>query len=104
MLLSECTGVDIWPVDLCRAKGIPETWIVELQDAFESGFDSDLNTIYVDDGVGGERPTNQFHGVQDLELAKKLGEFLGVDTARVTALVLGRKAEVRAIQEAVDED
>ena len=98
MLLSECTGRDIWPVELCREKGIPETWIEELADSFESGFNSPLQTIYVNDQV-----TNQFYGVQDLDLARKLGEYLGVDTRQVTALVVGRTAEVRAIQAAVEE-
>ena len=63
MLLSECTGRDIWPVELCREKGIPEAWIEELSDCFESGFNSDLQTIYFDDS-----PVNQFHGIQDLLL------------------------------------
>jgi hypothetical protein len=98
MLLSECTGRDIWPVELCREKGIPETWIEELADSFESGFNSPLQTIYLDDRI-----TNQFFGVQDLHLAYKLGEYLGVDTRHVTALVVGRTAEVRAIQEACEE-
>ena len=98
MLLSECNGRDIWPVEMCRQKGIPDTWIDELADTFESGFNSPLKTIYVDEQV-----TNQFHGVQDLHLAQKLGEYLGVNTQQVTALAIGRTAEVRAIQEAVDE-
>ena len=98
ILLSECTGRDIWPVHLCRQKGIPEQWIDQLADCFESGFARDSQTIYYD-----ETPVNQFHGIQDLHLAHKLGEFLGIDTATVTACVLGREAEVRAIQEAVDE-
>lgn len=98
MLLSECTGRDIWPIELCREKGIPESWIDELADCFESGFDSDLQTIYLDDAR-----VNQFHGIQDLHLAHKLGGFLGVDTLSVTSLTFGRLAEVRAIQEAVDE-
>ncbi len=98
MLLSECTGFEIWPIELCREKGIPDGWIDELQDCFESGFRSDMETVYYD-----ERPVNQFYGVQDLHLAFKLGEYLGVDTAGVTALALDRAAEVRAIEEAVDE-
>ncbi len=98
ILLSECTGQDIWPLPLCRQKGIPEQWIEQLADCFESGFNRDSQTIYYD-----ETPVNQFYGVQDLHLAHKLGEFLGVDTVSITASVLGREAEVRAIQEAVDE-
>ncbi len=90
MLLSECTGRDIWPVELCRDKGVPESWIEDLADSYESGFNSPLQTIYVDDRV-----TNQFFGVQDLHLARKLGEYLGVNTHEISAIVLGRSAEVR---------
>lgn len=99
VLLQECTGRDIWSVDTCRKKGIPETWIEELEDAYESGFQSDDHTIYV-----GTRSTNQFHGILDLHLAHKLGEYLGVDTQRVTQHALNWSAEVRAIREAVEED
>ena len=98
MLLSECTGRDIWPVDLCRQKEVPETWIEELADCFESGFRFDRETIYQERQI-----VNQFHGVHDLPLAFRLGEFLGVDTQRVTALALAPESQVRAIQEAVDE-
>ena len=49
------------------------------------------------------RVTNQYNGVRDLHLAHKLAEFLGVDSQRVTEFALGREAEVRALQEAVDE-
>lgn len=98
MLLSECRGNEIWSPQICREKGVPEAWIEELSDTFESGFKTDRETIYTDDGV-----TNQYHGVRDLHLAYKLAEFLGVDSARVTELTLGSEAEVRALQEAVDE-
>jgi len=98
MLLAECNGRDIWPVELCREKGIPEAWIEELAAASESGFNSPLQTIYV-----GDQLVNQFYGVQDLHLAYKLGEYLGVDTQHVTALALGRSAQVTAIKQAVEE-
>lgn len=98
MLLDECTGRDIWPVELCRSKGVPDSWIDELSSCYESGFQSPLQTIYVD-----ERMVNQFYGVRDRDLAFKLGEYLGVDVARVTANAWGKVAEVRAIKEAVEE-
>lgn len=98
MLLSECRGDEIWAPDTCRQKGIPEVWVEELADTYESGFHSDRQTIYEEGAV-----TNQYHGVRDLHLAHKLAEFLGVDSARVTEFALGREAEVRALQEAVDE-
>ncbi len=99
MLLSACTGRDIWPVDLCRQQGIPAEWIQELADCFESGFRSDRQTIYYE-----QRVVNQFQGVHDLQLAYRLGEFLGVDTQRVGAGLGDPVAQVRAIQEAADED
>lgn len=98
MLLSECVGDEIWSVETCQGKGIPQAWIDELADTFESGFDSDRQTIYEEGRV-----TNQYHGVRDLHLAYKLAEFLGVDAQRATEMSLGREAEVRALQEAVDE-
>ena len=99
MLLSECNGRDIWPVEMCRERGIPESWIEQLSDCFESGFTTPMDTIYLDDEA-----QNQFFGVQDLHLAQKLGEYLGVDVRAVTALAIGREAEVKAIKEAVEED
>lgn len=98
MLLAECRGDEIWAPTTCKKKGIPEAWIEELSDTFESGFRSDRETIYEQGEV-----TNQYHGVRDLALAHRLAEFLGVDSARVTEFSLGREAEVRALQEAVDE-
>ena len=99
MLLSECRGDEIWAPDTCREKGVPESWINELTDTFESGFRSDRETIYIDSGV-----TNQYHGVRDLHLAYKLAEYLGVDSKAATAHTLGREAEVRALQEAVEDE
>jgi hypothetical protein len=98
VLLAECRGDEIWSPELCREKGIPEIWIEELSDAFESGFQSDRETIYRDQGV-----TNQYLGVRDLHLAYRLAEYLGADAKRATEMALGREAEVRALQEAVQE-
>ncbi len=97
-LLSECTGDDIWSVEHCQQRGIPESWIVELQDCFESGFRSDLQTIYLDN-----RPINQYRGVRDIDLARRLGEFLGVNLAALEVLAHSRSQLVTAIQHAVEE-
>lgn len=97
-LLEECTGVDIWPIEYCRQRGIPEDWIEELADAFESGYENDRDTIYYKD-----RPINQFHGILDFDLAIRLGLSLGVDVERVTATAMTRPATVKAIKEAVEE-
>ena len=98
VLLAECTGRDIWSLGHCRHRGVPEAWIAELHDAFESGFQHDRQTIY-DDG----RVVNQYAGVHDLELAKKLAAFLGIDVERATSTALTAEAQVQALREAVDE-
>ena len=98
LLLAECRGDEIWSAELCQQKGIPPTWIEELSDTYESGFRSDRETIYDENGL-----TNQYRGVRDLHLAYKLAEFLGVDTSQATAFALGREAEVRLLKEAVEE-
>lgn len=97
-LLDECTGDDIWSIEHCQLRGIPEAWVDELVDSFESGFDHDLQTIYVDDRV-----TNQYRGVRDVDLAIKLGETLGIDVAPLQASSPSRAHLVRTIQELVEE-
>ena len=99
ILLAKCRGNEIWSPDTCRREGVPDNWIDELANTFESGFNSDNETIYV-----GDRLTNQYHGVRDLDIAYRLAEFLGVDSSQTTQLSLGPMAEVRAFQEAAEED
>ena len=98
MLLSQCRGDEIWAPQTCREQGVPESWIEEMSEAYESGFRHDRETIYENGEV-----TNQYFGVRDLHLAHRLAEFLGVNAKDVTALCIGSLAEVRALQEAVDE-
>ncbi len=97
-LLSECTGDDIWSVEHCRLRRVPESWIDELSEAFESGFRSDKQTIYVDD-----RMTNQYHGIRDVDLAIKIAESLGMNVDQITQFALSRRGVVHAIKEAVME-
>ncbi len=98
LILLKCTGDEIWQEATCRQEGIPESWIEELVDNFESGFDTNRNTLYTDDGL-----VNQYRGVLDLHLAYKLAEYLGIDWKRATAHALGRRAEVEAIKAELDE-
>ena len=98
ILLTECTGRDIWSVETCRERGIPEAWIAELADAHESGFERDRDTIYHEG-----QPTNQYHGVHDLRLARQLAEVLGLDLIRARALSVDDTSEVRLLQEAADD-
>jgi hypothetical protein len=98
-LLSECTGDDIWSQEHCRARGVPAAWIEELSDCFESGFRSDRQTIYVE-----RRIVNQYQGVRDVDLAMKLGEFLGIAVAELQAISATRARLVSAIRDAVLEE
>jgi len=98
MLLLKCQGDEIWDVQTCREAGIPDAWIEELLDRYESGYDSDSNTIYHQGKM-----VNQYEGVSDLHLAYKLAEFLGIDWERATASVIGRRAIVTAIKAELDE-
>jgi len=97
-LLSECTGDDLWSIEYCRQRGIPEAWIEELLDGFESNFARESRTIYVD-----KQRVNQYEGIRDVDLACKLGEYLGVDRIQILSLGGNRHRTVRAIREAVEE-
>ena len=95
-ILTHCVGNEIWSVGHCREAGVPEAWIEELTDVFESGFQTDSQTIYVGNNV-----TNQYHGVRDLDLAIQIARTLGLDVDRLKATALGRPAVVQAIKDAV---
>lgn len=97
-ILGECSGDHIWSVEHCRLRRVPEAWIEELADAFESGFFDDRQTIYV-----GECQTNQYEGVRDLDLAVRAGESLGVDVERACSVSLSRAGLVQSIKRAVME-
>jgi hypothetical protein len=98
-LLSECTGDDLWSVEHCRLRGVPEAWIEELVDCYESGFERSSQTIFVRDVV-----VNQYHGIRDIDLAVKLGEFLGVDVAQLDAISATRARLVLAIRQSIEEE
>ena len=97
-ILAECRGDEIWSIETCRQARVPEIWIEELADAHESGFDDDRNTLYEQ-----TRLVNHYHGVADLALAVRVAEFLGVDSTETLQWVTGRRAQVDALKEAVDE-
>jgi hypothetical protein len=98
MLLQECTGDDIWSLEHCRLRGLPEDWIEELSDCFESGFHSDLQTIYVDNQV-----TNQYQGIRDIDLAQRLGHQLGLPVDRILSMATSRRGMVQALKDAAEE-
>ena len=96
--LSECTGDDIWSIDYCRQRQIPPAWVNELCDAYESGFESDKQTIYYRNEV-----VNHFEGIRDVDLACKIGQYLKVNVARIVERQISRAAVVREIREAIEE-
>jgi len=98
-ILDECRGDEIWSIEHCRQRGVPESWIEELADTMESGFGNDSQTIYWKGKV-----TNQFHGIHDVKLAIEVARSMGLDVDRVTAITLGRFAIIRAIKEAIMDD
>jgi hypothetical protein len=98
LILSECTGDDIWSPEHCRLRGVPEEWLEHLTDSFESGFDRDSHTIYVAGQV-----VNQYHGLRDVDLAIKLGEYLGIDVEALKMNASTRRQLVRLIRESVEE-
>ena len=97
-ILAECTGDDLWSVDHCRQRRVPESWIEELADAFESGFKTDSQTIYEFDRV-----TNQYHGIRDVDLAIRAAQSMGMNVDRITANALSRRGVVQAIKQAIME-
>ena len=98
MLLTECTGDDIWSIEYCRKRHVPDDWIDELQDAYESGFDSSHQTIYYRNEI-----VNQFEGIRDVDLACKIGQLLKVNVARIVKQQICRASVVREIREAIEE-
>ncbi len=98
-LLELCDGEEIWSIDYCRRQRVPERWIREMRDAYESGYSDRSQTIY----YGGQM-VNQFEGILAVDIALRVASILGVDTARILASSMGRDAVVRAIREAVEED
>ena len=98
MLLLKCVGDEIWSAEVCLKNGVPQAWFDELVENYESGFDRHENQIFTDDGL-----TNQYRGVSDLLLARKLAELVGIDWKLATAGILDRRNQVAAIQEMLDE-
>jgi len=97
-LISECTGDDIWSIEYCRASRIPNEWIDELQDAYESGFQSPSQTIFYRNEI-----TNQFEGVRDVDIACKIGQLLNINVARIVQQQFSRASVVRAIRESIED-
>lgn len=96
--LLECTGDTIWSVDYARQRGVPQSWIETMSDAFESGFDNHTKTIYV-----GDRVVGQYHGIRDVDLARRIAAELGLPIAEIERRSISRSHLVRNINEALEE-
>lgn len=97
-LLSLCDGEEIWSREYCRQQRVPESWIDELTDAYESGFQRSQDTIFV-----GSQRVNQYEGVRAVDLAIRLGEVLGVNIQDIRRRHVHRAELVRAIMDEVEE-
>jgi hypothetical protein len=97
-LLSRCDGDEIWSIDECRAHRLPETWIRDLADAFESNPAVDAETIYHHG-----KALNQYRGVRAVDLAVKLAHVLGVRLDPFFLQNADRHALVERIRESVEE-
>lgn len=100
-LLDECTGDDLWSVEHCQSRGVPQDWVDVLADAYETSYRISSQTIYVPDEQTGRRIVNQYYGVRDIDLAKRIGLELGLDIEQIESVSLSRQSTVRLIKEAV---
>jgi hypothetical protein len=98
LLLSECTGDDIWSVEYCMQRSVPQAWIRKLQDAYESGFNCLDSQIFFKGQV-----VNQFEGVRDVDLACLIAQRLNLNVQRIVQRHSTRAGIVRAIREELEE-
>jgi hypothetical protein len=102
-LLDECTGDDLWSIEHCVARRVPQAWIAELADAYETSYRISSQTIYVSDPQHGRRIVNQYYGVRDIDLAKRIAVELGLDVKTIESTSLSRRGLVEMIKTAVME-
>tara|TARA_R110002049_G_scaffold4601_5_gene32755 strand:+ start:1051365 stop:1051697 length:333 start_codon:yes stop_codon:yes gene_type:complete len=95
-ILDECNGDDLWSIEQCNLRRVPQDWIDELADTFESGFKTDSQTIYEHHAV-----TNHYRGVRDVDLARRAAAEMGMNVDRITASAFTRRGVVQAIKQAI---
>lgn len=100
-LLDECSGDELWSIEHCQLRRVPQEWIDELADAYESSFRISSQTIYVTDEKNGRRVVNQYYGIRDVDLAKRIGRELGIDVESIELSSLSRQSTVRLIKESI---
>lgn len=96
--LAECTGETIWSVDYAKSRRVPESWIRDMADAFESGFNDDRQTIYLGDKIVG-----QYHGIRDVDLARRIASEIGLNIAEIESRSISRSHLVQNINAAIEE-
>ena len=72
-LLSQCDGDEIWSCDYCRSQRVPEDWITQLRDIYESDFSDPGSTIF-EEG----RRLSQYEGIRSVDIAVSVAECLGI--------------------------
>lgn len=97
--LAECTGDDIWSMEHCRLRGVPEEWLTQLRDVYESGFQSHSQKIFF-----GEKLINQFEGVRDVDLACRIAAALGLNIAKIVSESFSRSDCVTKIKESLEDE
>lgn len=78
---------------------MPEDWITQLRDVYESGFQSQSQRIYF-----AEKLVNQFEGVRDIDLACRIAAALGVNVAKIAAASISRSDCVVKMKESLEEE
>jgi len=102
-LLDECSGDDLWSVEHCLLRRVPQEWIDELADAYETSYRISSQTIYVPDAQHGRRIVNQYYGVRDIDLARRIAMELGIDVGSIEVRTNSRSTFVEMIKEAIME-
>ncbi|MCU0716062.1 MAG: hypothetical protein MUD03_08035 [Pirellula sp.] len=96
--LAECTGDDVWSIDYCKRSGIPDSWIRDLSEIYESGFKTSKEVLYHE----GKR-IHQYRGIRDSDLARRISQQLGYPVEAIERSALSPSDLVRRIKEAVEE-
>ena len=97
-LLQLCDGEEIWSVEYCRRQRVPDHWVRELRDAYESGFSHRSQSIYYQGQL-----VNQFEGVLAVDIALRVAKVLGVEIDGILQRQVSREGIVQAIREQVEE-
>ncbi len=96
--LAECTGDDVWSIEYCKKSGIPDSWIRDLSEIYESGFKTSKEILY----HKGNR-IHQYQGIRDCDLARRIAQQLGYSVEAIERTALSQSDLVRRIKETIEE-